>query len=306
MSTSKLNLVLIPEKAMTAFSDFEKIAELIRSRCSDIAPHVVKQKHAWYRQFLFLRQPTLYVAFYEAKKFKPLRGQCFRGIRLGKSGQYLEMEKHGLETLEWQLIKPNETYDPNVWGPYVIVKPDHGRRGMDVKIRKTGRVSYEKDCANGNQHLIQKFIHTGEQPVSYRALTFFGETIYLQKSTNTTCGNLLSDPTRADEVGGHNPVATAAKGKAELVVDDEIIEFARNIANTAFKTIPLLGQDIVRDAATGKLYCLEVNSYGSTWHFSSKTGLGIQSANDFDFEKQFGAFDKVADILIRKTREFAR
>lgn len=290
---------------MTGLSDFQKIVGLIKSRCDDISPYVIRQKYAWFRQLFFMTKPTLYVAFYEAKKFKPLRGQCFRGDSMSKSGQYLEMEKHGLETLDWQLIEPNVQYDPKDWGPYVIVKPDRGRRGIDVKIRKTGRISYEKDCPEGSPHLIQKFIHTGIQPVSYRALTFFGEIIYLQKSTNTACGSPLNDPTRADEVGGHNPVATAAKGKAELVFDDEIIEFARNIANTAFKTIPLLGQDIVRDVATGKLYCLEVNPYGSTWHFTSKTGLGIQSGNDIVFEKQFDAFSKVANILIQKTREFA-
>ena len=100
-------------------------------------------------------------------------------------------------------------------------------------------------------------------------------------------------------------MATAAKGTAELVFDDEIIAYAKQIAQTAFKDIPLLGQDIIRDMATGKLYCMEVNPYGSTWHFSSKMGAGIQSANNFDFEKQFDAFNKVAEILIQKTREHA-
>ena len=306
MSVRKLNLILIPEKAMTGKGDFRSIAELIKGKCDDIVPRVLSRRHAEWLQFFYLLRPSLYVAFYEARQFKPLRGKCLRGDNMTKSEQYRQLESCGIRTVQWKSISPEQTYDPAVWGPYVIVKPDSGRMGMDVRIRKTGRIRYEKDCPDGQPFLIQKFVHTGEQPVSYRACTFFGEILYLQKSTNTACGSLLNDPSSAEEIGGHNPVATAAKGSAELVFDEEIIAFAKQIALTAFKDIPLLGQDIVRDLSTGELYCLEVNPYGSTWHFSSKAGAGIESANSLDFKKQFNAFDKVADILIRKTREQAR
>jgi len=305
MSARKLNLILIPEKAMTAKDDFRQIAERIKGKCDDIIPRVLSRRHVKLLQIFYLLRPSLYVAFYEAGKFKPLRGKSLIGINMTKSEQYRKLEKSGLRTVQWDSIRPNKTYDPSVWGPYVIVKPDSGRMGMDVRIRKTGRIRYEKDCPEGKPFLIQKFVHTGEQPASYRACTFFGEILYLQKSTNTACGSLLNDPTNAEELGGHNPVATAAKGSAELVFDEEIIAYAKKIALTTFKDIPLLGQDIVRDLATGELYCLEVNPYGSTWHFSSKAGAGIQSTNNLNFEKQFGAFDKVADILIQKTRELA-
>lgn len=305
MSIRKLNLILIPEKAMTGKDDFRQIAERIKGKCDDIVPRVLSRRHAKLLQIFYLFRPTLYVAFYEAGKFKPLRGKSLVGVNMTKSEQYRSLESSGLRTLQWDSIGPNKTYDPSIWGSYVIVKPDSGRMGMDVRIRKTGRIRYEKDCPNGQPFLIQKFVHTGEQPVSYRACTFFGEILYLQKSTNTACGSLLNDPTSAEEIGGHNPVATAAKGSAELVFDEEIIAFAKKIALTTFKDIPLLGQDIIRDLATDELFCLEVNPYGSTWHFSSKAGAGIQSMNNLNFEKQFDAFDKVADILIQKTREHA-
>jgi len=305
MPTKKLNLILIPEKRMADIGDFLKIADLIRDKCADVIPHVVKRNHAAFKQALYLARPTLYVGFYDTRKFQPWRGTYLHGLAMTKSEQYRQIEKSGLQTLQWKLIEPGIRYAPADWGSHVIVKPDEGRQGHDVKIRKTGRVRYEKDCLNDEAHIIQKFIHTGAQPVNYRALTFFGETIYMHKSTNTACGNLLTDPNRIDELGGHNPVATAAHGKGELVIDEEIIAYARQVALTAFRDIPLLGQDIIRDIHTGKLYCLEVNPYGSTWHFSSASGHGIQTANNFNFEEQFGAFNKVADILIQKTREFA-
>ncbi len=305
MAKRKLNLVLIPEKRMTGLGDFQKIATIIKSKCDDVIPYVTKRRHAKFKQFIYAARPSLYVAFYEANCFSPMRGQSLHGSKASKADQYRNMEKQGLETVPWKVISPGERYSPEDWGPYAIVKPDIGRMGMDIKIRKTGRIHYEKDCPDGRQHLIQKFIYTGSQPVSYRVLTFFGEVLYLQKSTNTACGNLLNNPDRVDELGGHNPVATAMKGRAELVEDEEIIAFAKKIADTAFSDIPVLGQDIVRDLKTGKLHCLEVNPYGSTWHFSSDVGRSIQSANEIDFEKQFDAFNKAADILIRKTRELA-
>ncbi len=305
MPTPKFNLVMIPEKGMTGLADFLAIADCIRAKCDDIAPHVISRRRVKWMQLAWTFRPSLYVAFFEAYRFKPLRGKCFRGINMSKSEQYNQMERSGLKTAQWHLIQQGQRYDPKAWGAYAIVKPDVGRKGIDVKIRKTGRIRYEKDCADNKPHLIQKFVHTGTQPVSYRACTFFGEILYLQKSTNVFCGSLLNDPNNTDDIAGHNPVATASKGKAELVIDEEIITYAKQIALTAFKDIPLLGQDIVRDQDTGELYCLEVNPYGSTWHFSSKAGTGIQSANNFDFEKQFDAFNKVAEILIQKTREHA-
>jgi len=152
----------------------------------------------------------------------------------------------------------------------------------------------------------QWVIRTGTKPAWHGGRTLFGDTTVLRKRAHTAWRNRLNDPTKADETGGDNPVATASHGNAELVLDEQVISFAKKIAETAFSDIPLLGQDIVRDAATGKLYCLEVNPYGSTWHFSSQAGLAIQSANHLNYEKQFDAFNKVADILVQKTRALAR
>jgi hypothetical protein len=84
--------------------------------------------------------------------------------------------------------------------------------------------------------------------------------------------------------------------------------------------IPMLAVDVIREAATGKLYVLECNPGGNTWHFSSSIGeklrLGFGDAKTNGNEKaneiarrmfidQFGAFDIVAQQLIAKTHELA-
>jgi len=131
-------------------------------------------------------------------------------------------------------------------------------------------------------------------------LTLFGETLYLRRTSNSS--------SRLKELSGHElpcPVANAAHGCAELVNDPEVIEFARRVANLAFPTIPLLGQDIIREPVSGNLYCLEVNPYGSTWHFSTPAGRALQQREGFEYRSQFAAFELAARTLIDKTREFA-
>ena len=66
-----------------------------------------------------------------------------------------------------------------------------------------------------------------------------------------------------------------------------------------------LGVDLVRDAETRKLYIMEVNPAGATWHFSSMSSKGYPAEHVRNLYAQFGALDKVAQLLIEKTREEA-
>ncbi len=296
----KLQLILVPESSICDINDFHVIAEKIRLQAADIKIHVIRRRHLWWRQLAFLFSPCLYVAFYEAKHFSPLRGLCLHGISISKSGQYERIKNAGIDVIPWQKIIPGESYDSNTWGTLVIVKPDRGREGKDVRLSKPENVSYEQVCTDGQVHLLQKFIETGDNPCYYRALTLFGNTLYLRKTTNI-CSHLNTDfPDSLPD-----PVANAAHGVATLVDDKEVIEFAKQIANKAFPEIPLLGQDIVRDLATGQLYCLEVNPSGSTWHFSTSTGRALQQRDNIDYQGQFDAFTIAAQMLIAKTRQLA-
>ena len=297
---------MVPQKSPNGYADFARIAELVRRQCDDIMPHVVLRKQLWWRQFTLSLRPTLYVAFYHANGFRPLRGACLRGEDLGKAEQYRILRDAGIRVPDWSVIEPGRRYDPQRWGSHVLVKPDRGRMGGGIRLRRTGKIRFDKDCEDGRVHLLQHFVHTGPHPVSYRVLTFLGEVLLMHRNTNIACGNALSDVSCIAELGGHNPVASSAKGRVELVVDDEIIAMALHIARDVFPHIPLLGQDIIREAATGDLYCLEVNPIGSTWHFSAPIGLAMQQANDICFETQFGAFDIAARALIEATRRLAR
>jgi hypothetical protein len=71
--------------------------------------------------------------------------------------------------------------------------------------------------------------------------------------------------------------------------DPDVLELARKV-HAAFPNIPRLGTDILREAATGKLYVLERNPGGNTWHFSSPIGRECQ----MKMGRSLGASEKLA------------
>lgn len=297
----RLNLIIVPESSNCDIGDFHDIAERIRKLAGDIRVHVVKRRYLWWRQLGFLFKPSLYVAFYEARSFQPLRGASLHGKSIAKSEQYLRMEDAGFDTLPWQVIAADKQYEKADWGDRVIIKPDRGREGQGVRLVRPEDIRQQMASQNGRDNLIQKFVDTGRHPNYFRALTLFGDILYLRKTTNL--GTDI-DACRAEDLP--DPVANASQGSTELVDDREIIEFAKALATRAFADIPLLGQDIVRERSTGRLYCLEVNPYGSTWHFSTVAGKKLQQRDKIDYRSQYGAFDVAAKVLIEKTRLLAR
>jgi hypothetical protein len=84
--------------------------------------------------------------------------------------------------------------------------------------------------------------------------------------------------------------------------DAEIIDVGER-AHTAFPECPVLGVDVVRDAGTRQLYVMEVNPAGDTLHLSSLMAKNFYSAEHVkNLYRQFGALDRVARLLIEKTR----
>jgi glutathione synthase/RimK-type ligase-like ATP-grasp enzyme len=102
-------------------------------------------------------------------------------------------------------------------------------------------------------------------------------------------------------------MSICSSGKActfQLNNDREIIELAER-AHAAFPQIAVLGVDIIREQPSGKLYVIEVNSTGGTWHFSSATGESIQRDAEINFESQFGGLRTAAQVLVEKTHQAA-
>ncbi len=75
----------------------------------------------------------------------------------------------------------------------------------------------------------------------------------------------------------------------------------------AFPNIPLQGIDILEESGTGRLYVIEINAGGNTWHFfSSRSALGRIGITRKDRVAQFGAWKVATEALIETTPVFAR
>jgi hypothetical protein len=83
--------------------------------------------------------------------------------------------------------------------------------------------------------------------------------------------------------------------------DADVLALAPQIA-AAFPEVAVLGIDLVRQAATGRLYVLETNPNGYTWHLSSNLGKSVQQRVGIDRYAQFDALSVAADVLIERTR----
>ncbi|WP_159434809.1 ATP-grasp domain-containing protein [Rubritalea squalenifaciens] len=285
--------------------DFLEIAQRVRGKCTDVVPYVMTSKSFWAKKWWWALRPSFYAATRCFPKLKPVRGAFFHGACLTKEQQYEELDKAGVETLKWSPLTKTTVLDPAEWGDFLVIKPEGGKRGRGVKVVKTRKVKWKEEMQDGERLVIQQFAYTGSEPTSYRVLTFFGRPLFCMKSVNVACGNKLEQVESTKDFAGHNIVATAREGETTLAKDEEVMAFASRVTEV-FADIPVLGIDVIRDVRTGKLFCVEVNPYGQTWHFSSELGIQLQEKIGQAFEEQFGAFDIAAEVLIEKARAMAK
>jgi hypothetical protein len=316
--TKTHNLILVNHPHGQGRRDFEEIAAKIAALAPAIDVHIVPHdvdaassgvpREVWAR-------PTLAVSFRWPEKFRPRRGLLYAGrpfSKLVQARRYAAARVPLPKTLAYEFGRPlNRDY----WGEHVVMKPtriDLMSHGDCVFLMRTervaalaGRIFPPGHPAREKPVLIQQFVDTGEHAQSFRVLTLFGEPLYCmffrQPSPRAPLSGSDLELLRA-------PVASNAGDDYihSLVEDAEVMAFARRAAR-AMPAIPLQGIDIVREAGTGRLYVLENNPGGNTWHFSSR--MFLQGKGKITREMriaQLGAFDIAAKVLAERTLREAR
>jgi hypothetical protein len=307
----KINLALFYHPRATAVSDVETIVEHIGD---GIACHAFStdSPHRSTPLRLFTR-PTVTVEFARPAHFNPIRGKRLRQLSKGKIVTNRKLREAGLPVPMFEVITKETVLDSAIWGPYVVVKPDKGGRGAYVWIHKTNRVRHKEPEELREDHpgrfgpmIVEQFIYTGPWPISYRVLTLFGEPLISARFEGRHDVPVLSGPADFRGAGGGRSIVATGDGcTIALAHDAEMLALARRV-HAVFPEVPLLGQDFVRDANTGKLHVLEVNPNGKTWIFSNRSGRKMQADFHLDFYRQFDGLKTAARVLSEVARRYAK
>jgi hypothetical protein len=317
------NLILVANKRNLDPADFHEIAARVPAENSRVDAFVVTveqpasviaEKH-W-------RNPTLVISFGDSGAFQPPRGLVLQNRPIHKYQQYVQFSLAGVATPRTANFSPQMEYSEEEFGEFTILKPiDLGKMGKGglVRLQRTRRLAAFDRSQYAEDHplrtsrlLLQSFIDTGLLARSWRVLTLLGEPLYCFRQSSGVERPPLDAPDELIEKAIIEPKHPDGKAKVgyenlrAFVIDQEVMDFARRAAQ-AFPRIPLLGCDIIREAATGKLYVLEVNPGGNTWHFSSplfapqRAKLGGKES----FTRQLDAFAVAARTLAQRADELA-
>ena len=304
------NLLILEERSLQDPSDWVAIKQRIERDAPDIEVRIANVGHSnsvtarWQ-----VRRPSLVFSPTFLFNYAPRGGAVFSGQFLGKDQQLRRLSSIGILTPRTEMLSSGCSFDPKEWGDYVIVKPNNLNSGKGVKLVRTTEVSARYDeltALAADQFLVQPFIDHSEDeyPTAYRVLTLFGRVLYCARNrwgnVRPPLAEIATNPlgviaSNTKEMGGHI---------RSICNDAEIISLGER-THEAFPECAVLGVDIIRERQSGRLYVLEVNPHGVVWHLSSPLAKTFDPKHVRERYAQFNALDRVADLLIQKTRTSA-
>jgi hypothetical protein len=245
--------------------------------------------------------------------------------RMTKLEEYEHFKKYNIPCLPIEGFTWGMTLDKSIYGDWVVLKPQNIQStGKDVNMVPTDLIPSltledfpEDHLIRQDQYYVQKFMKTEERPAHYRVLVFCGEVLYIKKVMSIIGFPNPQSDTRTLLRSNIASNVTDELRETSMPKDQEIFDFALHLARTQ-PNLPLFGFDILRNEQNGELICLEQNTGGNVWHFSSnlsrETGRNLPSiqraAETIDDKKskinQYGAWDRAAEGLIKKTHMLAK
>lgn len=311
---TRRNLLLIAQPAYLATQDLFLIRDLIHKSAPDVNTFIVgSQDNPSLMDPSIWRHPSITVSFAAPGQFVAPRGPLLANRPIHKVDQFKALSAAGISTPLTKRFIFGEALNEAIWGPLVILKPadfSMTSSGTDLYLFRTSRISEIRPVDVKSRHqkisndmILQQFINTGDYFSVYRSLTLFGEVLYQNlavapephpplDSSDEIIESILPEPDRSKTIPLIN-------------FESDVMNFAKCVA-TAFPDVPLLGCDILREKASGKLYALEVNAGGNVWHFSSpRTQKWRRVDRVMEYVKAFDSFNVAAQVLIRVTRQLA-
>jgi hypothetical protein len=301
-----LNLVTNP--SVNTAADFAELAAWISESAPEIAVFVLPDAEGADAHVPDL--PTLTVSPAPVRWLRPRRGPLLQGQHLPKSQEYRALDAVGIPVPRWARLLPGRKPALAGFGPYVVTKPDFGARGADIRVERSELAAWTKPRTELAEHfggpfnprVAQELVYTGPWPKSCRVATLFGTALFAFEIEADHAREPLLD---RQAYRGQSVVSSGKGCTFRLCADTEMASLAER-AHAAFPNVPLLGVDVVRDADSRQLFVLELNSIGYTWHFSSPSGLKLQSQFGFDLDAQWGGRRRAAAVLARACQERGR
>ncbi len=306
MTTTTYNLVIFHVPRHQDVSDFQNIRNKMASRAPDIEVSIVTAGSTLPGGFWRdrARRPTVIFSPLAVQIAPGIRGARLVSIPLSKIKEVEFLARHGFPIPETRLITPGLRLDEVEWGSFTVIKPNFGYLGRGIGLVRTRDVRWtdtshlpKDDPRHGKTLLAQRYIDAGQHARCYRVMTVLGRPIYSVVSTAIA--------KRPEIINGE--IAIAANGMARTIVmscEPDVIELARAI-HAKFPRLPMMAIDIIRENATGRLFVLEYNSGGYSWHLSSDHGRTQQREFKLNYYDQFNALDAITDALVDATRKHA-
>ena len=323
------NLILI-HRGPEYRADFSEIAQKVEALDPSITTYVLDHKTRTRLTDSAWQRPTLVVSLFSEFALRVERGTIIRSHVIDKIVQAETAIAAGLRVPAVQRFRFGMWLDPIIFGDYVVLKPGDPALTSkgSVQLFRRNRLAAMKPSDFPSDHpifrdkhgyLVQRFIDTGRYPTYNRVLTFLGKPIYMANGA-------LTEP--RPELNSSNSILESARiaiqsgvPKRSWGVDDDVVDMANKVG-AAFPEAPLLAIDIIREQTSGRLYFLECNPGGNTWHFSSLQAGGLKirmllgEAHKYGRKKalalgrrrmidQTRAFDIVAQALVERTRTSA-
>lgn len=313
------HLVILHREGWQDVADWTAIGERIRAMAPSIGVIVASDDmEDAYLSEVAATRPTLVFSPGRIHRFEVRRGKIYQGGTLQKLDQLELFVKAGVPVPRTTLLLPGTDLRPDIWGPYVILKPSDlasSSHGKGVQLMRTERAAFVAPQDYPQDHpgrrapmIVQQFIDSGPHFGIYRVTTLFGEPLYCYRIRSRTPRPALDAD---DETLEQSVIATQGLDEAdrEFVYEADVMALAR-AAHEAIPDVPLKGCDIMRDARTGQLYVLEVNPGGNTWHFSSQHLAAVRARygrawSDMLYA-QLDALTTAALVLIERTLEEAQ
>ena len=310
--TKSRTLILVNHPGRQERADFEEIKAKIEAAEPEIEVQIVQaSRSAEELHEQIWKLPCLIVSFATPLGFRPKRGRIYCCRPIPKFEQLIKLSHAGIPVPLSARFRFGKPLNRDFWGPLVVLKPTTPgfmSQGA-VYLMRTERACELAEVVFPPGHpsrqspvLVQQFVDTGEWPSYYRVLTLFGEPLYCRKGFTAKPRPPLN---ASDEVLLEARIATNAQfGERHPASDPDVLDLARR-TYAAMPAIPLQGIDIIRARTGGRLFVLEINPGGNTWHFSSQHTQHFQqfqgATSRTERIAQFGAWDVAARALITKT-----